>query len=147
VDPAGQGPISPGLAEYLLPRLETGQAGTLQFRQSSDASAVAKSNIDARLARPGNPPRNLFIRVTNTPFDDNNRLLAYVAPDYTEKERQEIPRAERPTFNLDVVTTGWAAPFVIYPSISGELDLPLLIDAVVTAREAERGYGPMPQPC
>lgn len=136
----GQGvaPISPGLAEYLLPRLETGKAGTLQFRQGSDASAFAKSNIDARLSRPGKSPRNLFIRVADTPFDDNNRLLAYVAPDYTEKERREMSRAERSTFNLDVVTAGWAAPFAIYPSIPGELDLPLLIDAAAAAREERR---------
>jgi len=135
----GRAPISPGLAEYLLPRLETGKAGTLQFQQGSDASAFAKENIAKRLARPDAKPRNIFIRIADEPFDDNNRLLAYVAPDYTEKERQELPRAERSTFNLDLVTEGWAAMFVIYPSTPGELDLPLLIDAAATARTAEKG--------
>lgn len=135
----GKAPISPGLAEYMLPRLETGKAGTLQFQQGSDASAFAKANIAKRLARPGAKPRNLFIRITDEPFDDNNRLLAYVAPDYTEKERQELPRAERSTFNLDLITEGWAVTFVIYPSIPGELDLPLLIQSAATARTAEKG--------
>ncbi|MGH3566974.1 MAG: thermonuclease family protein [Pseudonocardia sp.] len=137
----GRAPISPGLAEYMLPRLETGKAGTLQFQQGSDASAFATANIAKRLARPDPDatPRNLFIRIADEPFDDNNRLLAYVAPDYTEKERQELPRAERSTFNLDLVTGGWAATFVIYPSIPGELDLPLLIQAAADARTAEKG--------
>ena len=34
---------------------------------------------------------------------------------------------------------GWAAPFLIYPNIPGEYDMPLLIVAVTVAIEAERG--------
>lgn len=135
----GRAPVSAELADHLLPRLETGKAGTLQFRQGGAASAFAKANIDARLARPGKPRRNLFIRVAERPFDDHNRLLAYVAPDYTETERATLRRAQRATFNLDLVTHGWAATFVLYPSIPGELDLPLLVAAAATARTEKRG--------
>jgi endonuclease YncB( thermonuclease family) len=135
----GKAPISAGLAAHLRPKLATGKAGTLQFTQGTDASAFAKRNIETRLTRPGGSRRNLFIRVTETPFDDNGRLLAYIAPNYSAKERETLSRAERATFNLDLLATGWAAPFVIFPSIPGELDLPLLVDAAARARAAGAG--------
>jgi hypothetical protein len=87
----------------------------------------------------------MFIRIADSPFDSNNRLLAYVAPDYTEKERREIPKEQRPTFNLDVVTAGFAASFVIYPSIPGAEDLALLVRAAATARAAGSGIWSSPE--
>lgn len=135
----GTAPIEAPLAEFLLPKLETGHAGSLHFQQGQAASAFGKANIAARLLKPNGKNRNIFIRVADSPFDNNNRLLAYVAPDYTETERRDIPRDQRPTFNLDLVTSGWAAPFVIYPSIPGALDLPLLIGAAAAARSAGQG--------
>src|SRR5215207_4244083 len=48
-------PISAPLAAALLPKLATGKAGTLQFRQGKQASAFAKENAEKRLARPGKP--------------------------------------------------------------------------------------------
>jgi hypothetical protein len=83
--------------------------------------------------------------VADSPFDNNHRLLAYVAPYYSAKERREIPKAQRPTFNLDLVTAGWAAPFVIYPSIPGVEDLALLIGAAESARKAGLGIWPSPE--
>jgi endonuclease YncB( thermonuclease family) len=135
----GKAPISDGLAAHLQPKLATGKAGTLQFEQGQQASAFAKGNIATRLARPGKPPRNLFLRVGDTPFDDNGRLLAYIAPSFTAKEREALSRTERATFNLDLLTAGWAASFVIYPSIPGELDLPLLVAAAARARADATG--------
>ena len=133
----GRAPISAGLAAHLRPRLTDG--GTLQFTQGTEASAFAKRTIDTRLTRPDGSRRNLFIRVTDTPFDDNGRLLAYVAPNFSARERETLSRAERATFNLDLLAAGWAAPFVIYPSIPGELDLPLLVDAAARARTDGKG--------
>ncbi|RKN50329.1 thermonuclease family protein [Micromonospora endolithica] len=141
----GKAPVGPGLAEFLLPKLETGQAGSLHFTQGQAASAFGKQNITTRLARPGGTPRSIFIRTADSPFDDNHRLLAYVAPNYTEKERREIPKHQRPTFNLDLVTAGWAAPFVIYPSIPGAEDLALLIQAAADARTNRAGIWADPQ--
>lgn len=135
----GKAPIEAPLAEFLLSKLDTGKAGSLHFQQGQAASAFGKRNIDTRLTKPDGKKRDIFIRVAESPFDDSNRLLAYVAPDYTEKERREIPREQRPTFNLDLLTHGWAAPFVIYPSIPGERDLPLLIEAAAAARKAGIG--------
>lgn len=123
----------------MAPKLATGRAGTLQFQQCLDASAFAKDNMEQRLTRPDGSKRNLFTRIAEHPFDDNGRLLAYVAPNYSAVERRTLTRRDRATFNLDLVATGWAAPFAIYPSIPGELDLPLLIDAAVDAATARRG--------
>jgi endonuclease YncB( thermonuclease family) len=135
----GKAPISAGLAAHLRPKLATGKAGTLQLEQGKEASAFAKRNIDTRLTRSDGSRRNLFIRVTDTPFDDNGRLLAYIAPNFSARERETLSRAERATFNLDLLTEGWAAPFVIFPSIPGELDLPLLVDAAAQARAGAKG--------
>ncbi|MGH3928813.1 MAG: thermonuclease family protein [Pseudonocardiaceae bacterium] len=135
----GRAPISMRLGEVVAPKLATGRAGTLQFQQGNDASAFAKANVEQRLTRPNGSKRNIFTRIEARPFDDNGRLLAYVAPDYSAAERRTLTRRERATFNLDLVAAGWAAPFVIYPSIPGELDLPLLIEAAVDAATSRRG--------
>lgn len=132
-------PIEPPLAEFLLPKLETGNAGSLHFQQGKAASAFAQQHTETRLTRPNGTRRNLFIRTADAPFDNHHRLLAYVAPNYSTKELAEIPPNERPTFNLDLVSRGWAAPFVIYPSIPGALDLQLLIEATALARTAGLG--------
>jgi len=67
----------------------------LQFEQGKQASAFAKQNTQTRLARPNGSVRNLFIRAADQPFDDDGRLLAYVAPDYSETERTIMTRRER----------------------------------------------------
>ncbi|HET9138495.1 thermonuclease family protein [Actinophytocola sp.] len=137
---AGRAPISRALGEFLLPKLATGRAGTLQFKQGKEASAFAKQNVEQRLTRPDGSKRSLFIRMDgHSPFDDNGRLLAYVAPNYSATERGNLSREERSTFNLDMVRKGWAAPFVIYPAVPGELDLPLLLADADAAISAPRG--------
>lgn len=134
-------PITARFAEYLLPKIRTGRAGTLQFEQGSAASTFAKENATTRLTKPDGTQRSLFVRIADTPFDNNGRLLAYVAPHYTASERREMTRAQRSTFNLDMVASGWAAPFVLYPSIPGELDLPIFLAAAEAAQEATPARG------
>ncbi|GAB7109810.1 hypothetical protein JCM4814A_81250 [Streptomyces phaeofaciens JCM 4814] len=129
----GVAPITPGLAEFVLPKLETGKAGSLQFEQGTAAKEFNEKNINDRLARPGKPPRNLFIRMADSPFDPNHRLLAYIAPNYSPKELATLSREERATFNLDLITKGWSPTFIIYPSIPGELDLPIMLAAAEKA--------------
>lgn len=133
----GRAPVTGPLAEHLQPRLATGQAGTLQWTQGQSATVFLRETIERRLTRPDLPPRSLFIRTADAPFDEYHRLLAYIAPNFTERERRALPRAQRSTFNLDLLASGWAAPFVIFPSIPGESDLPLLVQQTLTA-QAER---------
>ena len=130
----GTAPISRSLAEVLAPKLATGKAGTLQLRLGTEASAFAKANTEARLTRPNGTRRNLFLRTADAPFDANHRMLAYVAPSFSTAELGTLTREQRSTFNLDLVRAGWAATFVLYPSVPGELDLPLLVSAAADAR-------------
>ncbi|MBM7788433.1 thermonuclease family protein [Tenggerimyces flavus] len=135
-------PISARLSKVLEPKLATGSAGTLHFTQGKSASAFEHENIDKRLRK--DPPnedekRNLFIRIADAPFDNNNRLLAYIAPNYSTTELAKLTRAQRGTFNLDLIAAGWAAPFILYPSIPGELDLPLFLEAAAAAVKGKKG--------
>lgn len=136
----GVAPVSEGYRDYILPKLENIDAGTLQYTQGKEASAYYKRKIEERLSRPGsNKKRNLFIRSADSPFDNYGRLLAYVAPSYSKNERKEMTRRERATFNLDMIGSGWAAPFIIFPSIPGELDLPLFLEVAVGAKAERKG--------
>ncbi|HZM76385.1 MAG TPA: hypothetical protein VFC19_11690 [Candidatus Limnocylindrales bacterium] len=140
----GQAPIDARLAEFMLPKLDTGKAGTLQFEQGQAASVFAKQNMENRLLRPDGTKRNLFIRTADAPFDDNSRLLAYLAPTFSRAELAQLTRQQRSTFNLDLVTAGHAAPFVIYPSIPSAPDLALLIRMATEARAGLRGIWSQP---
>lgn len=130
-------PITAGLAGHLLDRL--GGGGTRQFAQGKAASAWFKARVEERLSRPNEQSRSLFIRTADAPFDDVHRLLAYLAPNYTANELKTLTLAQRATFNLDLVESGWAAPFVIFPSIPGERDYPLFVAKSEEAIVARRG--------
>ncbi len=135
----GTAPVTAGFRNYILPKLD-GQAGTRQFIQGEAASAFFKAKVDERLKKPNsNRRRNLFVRTADEQFDSYGRLLAYVSPSYSAKELKTMTRKERATFNLDLVESGHAAPFILYPSIPGELDLPLFLDAAVTAMDQNLG--------
>src|SRR3712207_4532961 len=54
----GLAPIEAPLAEFLLPKLETGRAGSRHFEQGQAASAFGKQNIETRLTRPDGKRRN-----------------------------------------------------------------------------------------
>ena len=138
----GTAPVTDKFAEYILPRLETGQAGTLQFEQGQAASTYFKKQLNDRLKKPNNRRRRIFVRTTEMPFDRYHRLLAYVAPLYTPEELKSMSRQERATFNLALVGSGWAAPFVIFPNIPGEHDLSMFVEHAGEARKNKLGqYG------
>jgi len=135
----GTAPVSARFADHVLPRLEQRDAGTLQYTQGKAASAWFSERVEQRLRRPSGRRRNLFVRTADEQFDSYGRLLAYTAPSYSGTELKQMSRRERATFNLDLVESGHAAPFILYPSIPGELDLPLFIEAAAEAIEQGRG--------
>ncbi len=133
-------PVSKAFRDYILPKLEDVDAGTLQYEQGKEASAFHKDIVDKRLTKEGSTrKRKLFIRTADSPFDNYGRLLAYIAPSYSKSERNSMTRAERATFNLDLIGSGWAAPFILFPSIPGELDLSLFVDTAEQAKTSKRG--------
>jgi endonuclease YncB( thermonuclease family) len=135
----GHAPIDDNLAAYLHPRLVTGQAGTLQEHQGEQAKVVFQQMLEKMLTRPTGTRRGLFIRTADEPFDSYGRVLAYIAPSYTNEEREQLSAWERATFNLLMVRAGWAAPFVIYPSIPKYPDLVMFHQAAKEAYLAGRG--------
>lgn len=135
----GRAPIDRELAAYLIPRLETGDAGTRQKTQGTEAKTAFEALRSQRLSRPGRSERDVFVRVADQPFDRYGRLLAYIAPDYTRDERIAMSRRERATFNFNMVDNGWAATFILYPNIPNELDLPMFHDAARAAMSQGRG--------
>lgn len=135
----GDAPITAGYRDFILPRLEQRDGGTLQFTQGKAASAWFKDRVNTRLRRPSGRRRNLFVRTADEHFDGYGRMLAYVAPSYSSTELKQLTRKERATFNLDLVESGHAAPFILFPSIPGELDMPLFLAAAEDAMAQGRG--------
>ena len=136
---AGKAPINDGLAAHLHPKLATGTAGSLQKRQGDAAAAEFQRLLDERLTRPNGKRRSLFLRAGNERFDQYGRLLAYIAPAFSTAELADIPYAQRATFNLLMIQSGWAASFPIYPSLPKYRDLVMLHNAAEDAYEKRRG--------
>ncbi|MDC9701389.1 MAG: nuclease [Alphaproteobacteria bacterium] len=136
----GTAPVSNSFRSYILPKLRTGNAGTLQFKQGKAASNWFKLQARKRLkSAKGNRNRSLFIYTSDAPFDSFNRLLAYIAPSYSSKELSVMTAQEKESFNLDLVRSGWAVPFIIFPNIPGERELPLYVSLSVKAEEESFG--------
>lgn len=137
-----ESPVWRSLADHLvrcLRRPDGRDAVDVHVEQGHAAKAHFEAIAQARLERPGRTPRSLFVRTADERFDGYGRLLAYVAPSYSREERAHMSRRERATFNFDMVAGGWAAPFILFPSIPGELDLPLFREAARSAVAEGRG--------
>ena len=79
------------------------------------------------------------MRTAQVPFYNHHRLVAHVEPTYTRNERKALTRRKRATFNLDPLESGHPAPFIAFPNIKGELDLPLFLELGSEARKQGRG--------
>ncbi|MBA2848456.1 nuclease [Thermosulfuriphilus ammonigenes] len=136
----GKVPIKDSLAEYLYPKLASGKAGSLQEKQGRLAAEYFRKLLEKRLSDPQKKrKRGIFLRTADKPFDRYGRLLAYMAPYYTPEERARMSRKDRATFNLLMVESGWAAPFLIYPSLPRYQDLVLFWEAAKRAFEERDG--------
>jgi len=136
---AGKAPTNSGLAQYLHPKLATGEAGTLQEKQGESATKKFRELLDKKLTRPSGTKRSVYLRAADEPFDMYGRLLVYMAPSYTAKELASMSRKERATFNTLMVDSGWAATFPIYPSLPRYSDLMMLQEVAKDAYDKKRG--------
>jgi len=132
-------PINKDLGNYLYPKLATGKAGTLQEEQGKKATEAFENLLKEKLTLPSGKKRDIFLYAADEHFDQYGRLLAYMAPNYTETERAKMSRKDRATFNLLMVESGWAAPFPIYPSIPRVMDLIMLQEAAKESFDSKRG--------
>jgi endonuclease YncB( thermonuclease family) len=135
----GRAPISEELAAYLQPKLATGRAGSLQENQGEQATAVYAQMAEQMLTRPNGTRRNVFLHTGDEPFDQYGRLLAYVSPEYSREELQTMTLWQRASFNILMVRAGWAASFIIYPSLPKYRDLVMFRAAAKEAYLAGRG--------
>ncbi len=140
----GESPVREALAAFLAPRLARADAVAAHLAQGAEATAFHERLAEEKLRRPSGSTRPLFVRVADERFDQYGRLLAYVAPSYTAEERRQLSRRERATFNLEIVASGWGASFLIFPSVPGEDDLPMLQAEAKAA--AEGGLGAWADP-
>ena len=85
-------------------------------------------------------PRKIFVMASKDVFDHNGRLLAYVNAAYAKKDRDKLPPAKRPTFNLQMMQDGYAVSLLIYPNIPKPDDLQLVQIAVRNARKNGKGF-------
>jgi endonuclease YncB( thermonuclease family) len=128
------------LAKYLGERLDE-RAGTRQLEQGERSKLEYERMLGERMkTKNGKGTRKLFLRASDEVFDAHGRMLAYVAPSYEGDELRAMTLHDRRTFNLQLVEEGWAAPFLIYPSLPGKTDLALFRGAVNTARTTKRGH-------
>jgi endonuclease YncB( thermonuclease family) len=136
--------LDDGLKKYLKTRL-VAKPCTRQINAGLAAFDHFLSIVDQRLDRGvgknGKPLtlRKIFIMVSEDVFDKYGRLLAYVNAAYEKKEREKIPLAKRPTFNLQMVQDGHAVSLLIFPNIPKPADLKLVQSAVKNARTHKDG--------
>lgn len=135
----GIAPIEKDLGKYLYPKLATGAAGTLHEEQGKKAKEHFEELLEKKLTLPSGKKRNVFLRAADENFDQYGRLLAYMAPNYSAKELETLSRKDRATFNHLMVESGWAATFVIYPSIPSYLDLVMLQKSAKDAYQKKIG--------
>lgn len=131
--------VDEGLANYLIPKLETGYAGSLQHEQGIEAKEYFKHLMEQRLTRTSGRKRSLFMYSAGEPFDHYGRLLAYIAPKYTEEEIMAYPPNERGTFNYLMLKSGWAASIMIYPNLPKDSDLRMTHTAMKEAYDLKKG--------
>lgn len=136
---SGRSPVPRPLAEHLEPLLDYQNPVEKHWEQGAQATLALKQIMEDRLAKPSGGERPFFLRAADERFDRYGRLLAYVAPSFEWEERQSMTLYERRTFNFQMVELGWASTLVIYPSVPGELDLPMLQTAAKNA--VENGLG------
>jgi endonuclease YncB( thermonuclease family) len=128
-------PIDKKLGEYLYPKLVTKKAGSLQEEQGKGATNYFRALLKSGL----NSSKTLYTRALDQPFDSYGRLLAYISPYHNRKKLASMSMIERSTFNLQMISAGWAVSFPIYPSLPSYRDLILLQKVAKEAYEQKRG--------
>ena len=145
LDPGGQGAGHGAPMRTISCLAWTVPRGRASSPRASRHRHSCSSAVEERLTRPGGERRSLFIRMADQPFDDNGRLLAYVAPSLQPGGAAPRCRAA----SAPPSTSTWSRlagrhPSSSIPSIPGELDYPLFVATAAGAiAAAQRACGPI----
>ncbi|MEV6158472.1 hypothetical protein AB0L53_49905 [Nonomuraea sp. NPDC052129] len=129
------------LRDYLIGRI-TPDAAARHIAAGNRATAELQALKQRRLTRPDGTERKARVIATGELIEDNGRILGYLTPWFAGSAADPLPPPSDPdrrTMNLDMVASGWAAMFLIYPSIPRDADLALLLDAADTAWTGKLG--------
>jgi len=126
------------LRQYLIARI-TPDAAERHIAASMRAAEEFAKMRRARLepVPEGQQPK-IGVFVTGDVLDENGRLLAYIAP-WLKAPLPHRDDPRRKTFNLEMVETGWAASFLIYPSLPTDDDFNRALFAAEQAWTQKRG--------
>ena len=128
------------LREYLVERV-TDKAAANHIAGAHRASEKFERLQKERLGRPSGNARRLAVMPRGEVIDTNCRLLAFIAPHYANTPSDPLPPKGDPrrnTFNLNMIASGWAAFFPVYPSLGDPMDFDM------AAKAAERAWE---EPC
>lgn len=136
------------LRDYLIGRI-TPDAAKRHLDAGKEAAKAHTAMVGTRLTRPDGTKRRMAVIATGELVEQHGRLLAYTAPWFANTASDPLPPRDDPdrrTFNLDLVSLGWAATFIIYPSIPSKFDLNLLLNKGEAAWQQKLGawaqFGP-----
>ena len=129
------------MRQYLIQRLQA-DAAAKHIAAGHDASKYLDERLSQRLLKADGSQRSLGILPTGEIIDPYCRLLAYFTPWFAGTASDPLPPKNSParrTFNLDMIESGWAAFFPIYPSLPRDDDFDLAIAAAHSAWQAKHG--------
>ena len=129
------------LRNYLIGKL-TPDAAQRHIAAANGASARFEAITDQRLTRPDGERRRVAVLPSGEIIDTYGRMLAYLAPWFTNTNADPLPPVgspQRDTFNLNMIAEGWAAFFPIYPSLPRLRDMQLAVTAAERAWDGRLG--------
>ena len=103
----------------------------------NQATQVLRDFLERRLVRTGGKRRSVAVFPQGSVLDSYGRLLAYIAPWYTKEELND--GADRTTFNINMIETGWAAFFPFYPTLPRNRDMNFAIRRAEHAWDSKLG--------
>ena len=129
------------LRNYLSRRI-TASAATNHINAGNAATMKFDDILEKRLTKSNGLKRKTAIIPTGEIIDTYGRLLAYIAPYFSGTTNDPLPPQndpERRTFNLEMIEEGWAAFFLIYPSLPKNIDLNKAIASAEIAWKGKKG--------
>jgi endonuclease YncB( thermonuclease family) len=129
------------LRAYLVEKV-TPDAAQRHVTAGMEASAAFDTLLEQRLVRPDGTARRSAVIPTGEIIDRYGRMLAYVSPWFAGTAADPVPPKNDParrTLNLDMIASGWAAFFPVYPSLPSLDDMRAATAAAELAWNGKQG--------